>query len=231
MALAWLIAGATFAGPASAGSFSVNPVHINLPADRQAASLTITNSDAASVAVRVVALEWRQVDGVDVHTPTNNVIVSPPIFTIAPGKTQLVRIGLKNRAGASAYRVVFEEIARQLPVEGQIQITLRLDLPLYVLPKGGGKARLSWRAWRDRSGELTVEGRNSGLLHGQVVELSAVQNGERHVLSTQMGVVLPSSARFWKVGKLPELQAGAPLVLTVRSPAGETHTQLLLEQR
>src|SRR3990170_3108661 len=90
-AFAWLIA---CAGPASAGSFTVNPVNITLPAGRQAASLTLTNSDAAPVSVLVQTYAWTQVDGVDVHTPTDNIIASPPIFTIAPGKTQLVRIGL-----------------------------------------------------------------------------------------------------------------------------------------
>lgn len=90
-AFAWLMTGAILVDPALAGSFKVNPVHINLPADRQTASLTITNSDAVPVSVRVIALEWTQVDGTDVHSPTSNVIASPPIFTIPAGKTQLVR--------------------------------------------------------------------------------------------------------------------------------------------
>lgn len=229
-ALAWLIAGAALADPASAGSFKVDPVRINLPADRQTASLTIANSDAVPVAVRVIALEWTQVDGTDVHSPTSNIITSPPIFTIAPGKTQLVRIGLKNRDAARAYRVVLEEIPLQRPVEGQIQVTLRLDLPLYVLPKGGGKTDISWRAWRDSAGDLFVEGSNAGSLHGQVVELAAQQGGEE-VRSTEIGVVLPGSARRWKIGKGPNFKAGLPLALKVRSAAGESQTQITLQQR
>ena len=224
-------AAAILADPALATSFTVNPVNINLPGGRQAASLTLTNSDAAPVSVRVVTYGWTQVDGIDVHTPTDNVIASPPMFTIAPGKTQLVRIGLKNRPATGAFRVVFEEIPREKPVAGELQISLRLDLPLYLLPKGGGKAQLSWRAWRDWTGELFVEGRNSGSAHGQVLQLFAEQGSQRQLLSRQMGVVLPASARFWKVGKRPELQAGAPLLLTVRSSTGETRTQLILEQR
>lgn len=229
-ALAWLIAGAALAGPALAGSFKVDPVRINLPADRQTASLTIANSDAVPVAVRVVALEWTQVDGTDVHKPTGNVIASPPIFTIAPGKTQLVRIGLKNRDAARAYRVVLEEIPRQVPIDGQIQVTLRLDLPLYVLPKGGGKSDLRWRAWRDATGDLFVEGSNAGSLYGQVVELAA-QQGAQQLRSTEIGVVLPGSARRWKIGKGSNFKVGLPLALKVRSAAGETQIQVTLEQR
>lgn len=228
-ALAWLI-GAGLADPAWAGSFKVNPIRINLPADRQTAALTIANSAAVPVAVRVIALEWSQVDGMDVHRPTSNVIASPPIFTIAPGKTQLVRVGLKNREAARAYRVILEEIPRQIPVDGQIQVTLRLDLPLYVLPKGAGKSDLRWRAWRDASGDLFAEGSNVGSLYGQVVELAAKQGGEE-VRSKDIGVVLPGSARRWKVGRASNFNVGQPFALKVWSPAGESQTQVTLEQR
>lgn len=228
---AWLIAGTIFAAPALAGSFRINPVNISLPADRKAASLTLTNSGAAPVSVRILTYEWTQADGADVHSPTDNVIASPPIFTIAPGKTQLVRIGLKTRPASGAYRVIFEEIPREDAAPGEIQVSLRLNLPLYLVPKGGGKAELSWRAWRDTAGEVFVEGRNSGSAHGQVLELTAGQSGKRQTLSKQMGVVLPSSARSWKIGKRPELQSGAPLELSVRSPTGETQSQIVLEQR
>lgn len=217
--------------PALAGNFRVNPVQINLPSDRQATSLMMTNSDVAEVSVRVLAYSWTQVDGQDVYSPTSDVIVSPPIFTVPAGKTQLVRIGLRNRSGAKAYRVIFEEIPREKPIEGQVQITLRLNLPLYLLPKGGGTADVGWRAWRDRAGDMVVEGSNRGNLQAQFVELSVEKDGGQEILSKQMGVILPGSARQWKAGKRPEFASGSPLMLKVRSPRGETQTQIMLEQR
>jgi len=226
----WLILGAAFAVPASAGSLKVNPVHINLPADLQSVSLKMTNGDTAPVSVRVVTLAWTQVAGRDVRTATKDVILSPPMFTIPAGQTQLVRIGLRNRAGTGAYRVIFEEIPRNQEVNGQVQINLRLDLPLYVLAKGRTKADISWRAWRDASGEMIVEGRNRGMLHGQVLAIDADQGGRRLSLSSQMGVVLPRSARQWTAGKHPEFPIGTPLLLRVKGSAGETQTQIVLER-
>jgi fimbrial chaperone protein len=226
-----LIVGAVHAAPAWAGSFTVNPVNINLPADRKAASLTVTNSGAAPVSVKVHTYAWTQAEGSDVRTPTTNVIASPPIFTIPAGKTQLLRIGLRSQAGPGAYRVVLEEIPRDKPLDGQIQVNLRLDLPLYVLAKGGGKADLSWRAWRDSAGDLFVEGANRGLAHLQVLELSAEQGGKRQLLSQQMGVVLPGSARRWKAAQAGSLTAGVPLALKIRSSSGESQAQIVLEQR
>jgi fimbrial chaperone protein len=225
------IIAASFAAPSSAGSFKVNPVQIKLPADQQAASLTITNSDAAPVAIRVVTLAWSQPNGEDQYSPTGNVIVSPPIFTIAPGGTQLVRVGLKDRGIDRAYRIILEEIPRQKPVEGEVQVILRLNLPLYLIPQGGGKADVSWRAWRTADGVIDIEGRNRGTLFEQVAELSAEEGGKTEVLSKQLGVILPGSSRIWKVSDSTLLHPGGSFTLKVRSSAGEIEAPVLLESR
>ena len=102
-ALAVLTGQMAMADPAFAGSFQVNPVNIILPTDRQAASLTIKNSDAAPVSVKATAYAWTQQDGRGVYSETTNLIISPPIFTIPAGATQLVRTGLRTR-DAGAYR-------------------------------------------------------------------------------------------------------------------------------
>ena len=86
----WLISSLALAGPASAGSFTVNPVQLNLSADRQETSLKMTNRDSTPVSVRIATYAWTQLDGRDVYSPTNDVIVWPPIFTIPAGRTQLV---------------------------------------------------------------------------------------------------------------------------------------------
>lgn len=223
--------GIAAAEPATAGVFGVNPVQINLPSSRKAASLTITNSDAAPVSVRVRTYIWTQVNGKDVHTPTTNVIASPPIFTIPAGKKQLVRVGLRKPGSASAYRVVFEEIPTGSSISGQIKVLLTLNLPLYIVPAAGGKPDLRWKAWRDHSGDTFVEGRNHGPVHGQVLELSAQQPSGNTILSKQMGVILPASARVWKVGQQPGFKVGAPLMLKVRSGSNETRSPIVLEQR
>jgi len=226
------IAAAALGAPASAGAFRVNPVQIKLPADQKAASLTIANSDAAPVAIKAVALAWSQQNGEDTYRPTDDVIISPPIFSIAAGGTQLVRVGLKTRGGGAAYRIFLEEIPRQKAIDGQVQVVLRLNLPLYVLPAGGGKPDVSWRAWRSADGTIDVEATNRGSLHLQIAELSAaLGGGKTEVLSKEMGVVLPASSRIWKVRGETLLGSGASFTLKVRSSTGEIDAPLVLESR
>lgn len=230
-ALAAFLAGLWPATPAASGAFQVNPVNITLPADRQATSLTIKNSDTKPVAVRVVTYSWTQENGRDIYSETRDVIVSPPIFTIQPGGTQLVRIGLRSRS-AKAYRVIFEEIVRQQPSSSQIQVALRLNLPLYLPPPGGGKADVRWKAWRDGAGDLFIEADNRGSAHAQVLEIAASDRaGGQTILSKQMGVILPASARRWKIGNRPDFGVGASMTLQIRSPTGDMQAAILVEQR
>ena len=218
------------AAPAAAGSFQVNPVNISIPADRQSTAVAMKNNDSAPVSVRVVSYRWSQEDGHDVYSPTSDVIASPAIFTIPPGGNQLVRVGMRTR-GAKAYRVIFEEIPRP-QASGAVQVSLRLNLPLYLPPASTAKADVSWEMVRNASGELLVSGRNKGSAHTQVVGLDVEdQAGHRTPLSQEMGVVLPASARSWRAGVHPEFKAGSTLLLNVRSPAGVSQTPVVLEQR
>lgn len=201
-----------------------------LPAGERVASLKVTNSDATPVSIRVQVLAWSQVDGEDRYTPTENALVSPPIFTVPAGGKQIVRVGIKDPRPATAYRVIAEEIPLQKPPGGQVQVLLRLNMPLYLLADRG-KAEVAWRAWSAGDGSLMIEGRNNGNLHQQVTEIDLDQGGGQAVLSKQMGSILPASSRRWKIKSAPLLQPGAQLNLKIRSPSGDTQAHVLLEGR
>lgn len=216
--------------PAIAGSFQVNPVNIELPAGRSSTSVTLRNNSRDPVSIRVVAMKWTQENGADVYTPGKELIVSPPIFTIKGGATQLVRLGLRGENVGSAYRVIFEEIPSRKPEGSGIQVALRLNLPLYVLEEKG-EPRVSWKALRSADGELVLEARNDGTRHAQFVEISTVDaRGNKVMLSRQMGVVLPGSSRQWKTGR-KDIVLSSTLPIIVRRPGSEIKTDAVVEAR
>lgn len=231
IAFAWLIGSVGCAHPAWAGSFSVDPVHISLPDGQLATSLTVRNSGVAPVSIRAEALAWMQVNGDDHYSPTDNVIVSPPIFTIAPGATQLVRVGLKNRNRDPAYRLILQEIPTQKSVPGEVQVILRLNLPIYLLSRGAGKAQVTWNVSHSVNGTVTVEGHNAGSVYEQVTQLTAEQDGKSQLISKQMGVILAGSWRRWTSQTPLALRSGEPITLDIRTPDGETQARIPLEPR
>ena len=222
-----LSAQATFAGV-----IQVNPVNVVLPPDKSATSFSIKNGSSEPVSVRVSALRWTQQEGRDVRSETNDIITSPPIFTIPANGSQLVRLGLRSRTPGAAYRIIVEEIPSPKPKTSGINVALRLDLPLYVLASRGAKADIEWVAWRNGEGELLLEARNRGAMHQQILGIDAIDaHGKRSLLSDGMGVVLPSSARRWSAGKRPGLRAGTTIQLKVRNPSGEISETVVVEAR
>lgn len=157
-----------------AGSFSVDPVQVNLPANERVASLTIHNSGATPVSIQVHAMTWNQVAGVDKYSSTDNVIISPPIFTIQPGAKQLIRVAVKNRSQATAYRLIAEEIPLQKAAAGQVQVLLRLDLPMFP-ERRDAKPDVHWRAVSMSGGGTSIEGQNSGSGHERVTEIDRLE--------------------------------------------------------
>jgi fimbrial chaperone protein len=215
--LAALASGAT---PADASAFRINPISVSVAPDEGATELRLDNNDHKPVAVRVTALRWTQADGHDHTEATSDLIVSPPIFTVGPGAEQLIRVGFRNRLSGAAYRLIVEEIPAPKAGGTGISVSLKLDLPLFVMASRGAAPALSWAARRAADGMLVIESRNSGAVHTQILAIEA-RDPAGHVVgrSDAMGVVLPLSSRIWSLGRT----SGAPSELVIRTAQGETH--------
>jgi fimbrial chaperone protein len=191
---------AALPAPASAGSLQVDPVRLEINAGRRTATVRVRNQENAPVTIHAYALAWTQADGEDVYGETQAVIVSPPIFTIPGGATQLIRVGLRPSAtGAAAYRLLVEEVPQASPA-GSVQVALRLNLPLFAMIDAGTASELAFSTLRGADGRWTIEAVNRGR-HYVRLETAAVEAATGLDLEPDLafGVVLPGSVRRWTV--------------------------------
>lgn len=198
------------ASPAAASAITIDPVRVDLTDERKIGALRLVNRDAEPVSVRVIALRWEQRDGVDIYTETTDLIASPPVFTVPPGGAQLLRVGLRdNDTGRfRAYRLIVEELPRLSEDGSAIRITVKLNLPLYALPKLGKASSLAWARVQGRAEGEVIEASNTGDQPVRVQQIDAVLPSGKHVtLSTSLGVVLPGSKRRWVLGTPPSIPA------------------------
>jgi fimbrial chaperone protein len=153
---------------AEAGALTVNPIRVELAAAQAATSLTVGNAADAPATVQVSVHVWQHRDGVDVLEPATGrdaPIITPPIFRLAPGGSQIVRIGFAGRSTAvdeGRWRLVVEEVPQPelMPVSmTRIATRLRLSLPLFRRPAEPLPA-LAWALSTDR-GALIVENRGN----------------------------------------------------------------------
>ena len=162
---------ATCASAALAGSFGISPVGLSLPANRSASSVTIENTGDAPIVIQGKTLGWTQEAGKNVRVESRDLILNPPLFQLAPGEKQLVRIASRKgppRETEAAYRVVFTEIlSKEAPHQDGLsfRIALAQDIPVYIEPATpAARPQVRWEAQRTPGGyRVTVF--NSGQRH------------------------------------------------------------------
>ena len=201
-----IAAAAGLPAPASAGSLQVDPIRLEISSGRRTATVRVRNQEQVPVTIRAYPLDWQQQEGEDRYSETSAVIVSPPIFTIPAGGTQIVRVGLRSpSAEPRAYRLIVEEVPQASP-GGGVQVALRLNLPLFSSLPAGEVSALSWAAWRGADGGFHVEATNPTANYVRVEPAAAeAATGIDFDAGQAFGVVLPGSSRRWTIAGEPVL--------------------------
>ncbi len=214
---------------ASAQSLSVLPVNIPLAPGQSATSLTVTNHGANQTAIQIRAFSWTQDGNEDQLVASDAVVVSPPLATIAPGATQVVRLILRKppQGQEATYRVLVDQIPP--PAEpGVVHIVLRLSMPIFAQPTTRAMAHVQFHL-ENQAGQLYLVGVNDGLRHETIRDiLLSTHNGAQ--LKADSGTspyILAGTTRRWHITTQDStpLPSGA-LQLTAHADAGAIEQQV-----
>lgn len=115
LAVVWLAALGVFAlsaHSAKAQALSVLPVNIQMAPGQGATTMTVTNHGDSETSIQIRAFAWDQQDGEDQLTGSDAVLVSPPLATIPPHGSQVIRIVLRKRPEEqeATYRILLDQI-------------------------------------------------------------------------------------------------------------------------
>lgn len=215
---AWLsaLACCALAGATSAASLQLAPTSITLHAGQQADGLWLTNTGTTPMQVQARVYRWTQREGHDELQPTDELLVSPPMRTLAAGEKQLLRVVRAVPPPAPAehgYRIVVDELPGFDPTRTGTQFVLRYSVPVFLTPPDAGEApqpQLQGQLIADGGGQAVLELRNTGAGHAQIADV-AVQAGARmrDVHPGLLGYVLPGQTMRWPLGApLHELAQG-----------------------
>jgi fimbrial chaperone protein len=230
--LAFLI-GATADAPA--GVFAVSPVRATLTANQPVSALVVRNSGSDSTVVQLEVVSWAQeAGGKDVYTATKDILATPPIFTIPPGGSQVVRVGLRRTADPQrelTYRLFLQEVPPDKSVFQGLRVVLRMGIPVFVLPPVKAAPALRWQAARTPEGLLKLTLANHGNAHIQVAKSKLMLPGTEQVLASQdiAAYVLSGQSRDWLIKTSSIPQSGSALSLSAQTDAGDISAQVIVE--
>jgi len=230
--------GFALAATASAGSFQVNPIRIELSKGITTAVVTVRNDGEEPVVLQSSVLGWTQEGGKDIYASTSEALITPPVMTIAPGAEQIVRVGLRRPADPRnelAYRVFLQEVPPP-PKPGftGLQVALRVGIPMFVAPVAAPPARkLDWSAAIGADGAIQLIAQNPGNAHVQITdfELRIPDASEPIAHESTLAYVLAGQRREWTLpAAAPRAKSASELRLKAYTDAGEVDTAIRLDR-
>ena len=228
---------------ATAASIALVPVRLALTAKTPIGALTVRNDGGEATVVQLEVVSWSQADGKDVYTATSEILATPPIFTVAPGGSQLVRVGMRRPADANrelTYRVFLQEVPPPpKPDFKGLQVALRFGVPVFVgaataQQAKGSVAPVATLQWRARAaagnGQITLTATNAGTAHVQVTHFTlAPKDQPAPPDHTSPDYVLAGQYREWQVELKPAPAAGASLHVSAATDAGPVEADVVVE--
>jgi len=145
-----------------AGTLQVTPVRINVRAPSASAAISLTNTDRRPMSVQVRVFKWAQKDGRELYIPTRNMAVSPPMLTLRPNSTSVVRILRTNKApinGEESYRLVIDQLPDSALMRYQgsnVSFVVRHSIPAFFTGTGPNTPRVTWQALPVKGGYKVV---------------------------------------------------------------------------
>lgn len=128
-------------GAGAVNAVTITPVLVELSPARRIVSVAVTNPSDRAVTFQSDVLAWSQPDGKDRFEETDDLMVVPPIASIAAGASQIFRITPRTPPGPQerAYRLILEDVTAETAVSANaatVNIRVRHSLPVFVSPSG-----------------------------------------------------------------------------------------------
>jgi fimbrial chaperone protein len=227
----------------NAAALSLVPVRIALTAKQPISAITVRNDGDEPTVVQLEVAHWSQTDGKDVYATTAEILATPPIFTVPPGGSQLVRIGLRRAPDTQhelTYRVFLQEVPPPPTSEFKgLRVALRFGVPVFVAATTATAKReiapVAALQWRARvvpgAGRITLTATNMAAAHVQVTRFCLTPRNDPKPLAQRNApeYVFPGQHRDWSIELTPAPVAGASLHVSAETDAGPFEADVVVE--
>ena len=218
---------------ASATNLRIVPVLVDPGAGARTGVVTLTNQEQSPMRAQFRVMRWTRENGRDVLQPTEDVVVSPPQVTVAPGQDYVVRV-VSVRAPAAgredSYRLLVDELPDSVTPRrtGTVDLVLRQSIPVFFSDVRNRAANVDWNLVREGD-NLWLVGRNSGARRLRIADLT-FESGGRPVFVKPglVGYVLAGSQAQWAVLPRTPLPPGANVRVKALTDTGDMEVSLVV---
>lgn len=214
-----------------AGSYTVRPVRIELSTRQLRTTIQIQNLGEEPTTIQAHIAGWNAKGAEEILSDNDDILLNPPIFTVAAGHTQFVRLGLRHpqpdtREGT--YRLILEEVpAPPKPGFMGINTLLKISVPIFVKPRVPSP-QLAWTLERTSDQELRLSVENRGNTHVQIRTFAITASGvsEPGFAQNTATYVLQNARKDWVIHNL-QLAGASKLLLKAQTDSGDLREDLV----
>lgn len=200
-----------------AAEIGIMPVAVQLDKGTTRTTLSLVNQGQEAVTMQAETVTWGRT-AAESDQPSDALVINPLIFTIAPGQTQILRIGLRTPPDPLkeiTYRLVLRELPtavlpEQADTATRVRVLMAMRVPVYVAPVETARKE-EWQLSSDARGNLVVQVHNSGNVHYRVgklnLRLGDAREGAVVASANESALLFPGEQR--SITLLPESPAGA----------------------
>lgn len=121
----------------SLANLTISPVKLVINKNEKVNSLIIRNNADSPRNFQIRAYKISHENGHEIDTETKDLLVTPLSFKITPGRTQVVRVALKNNSTIEeldrAYRISVQELPHQTKKEGaHVHLVTEFKIPVSI---------------------------------------------------------------------------------------------------
>lgn len=218
-----------------ASEIVVSPVRLQIDHGKNTAALNLLNKSEKRVIFQLESFLWSQNQGADQLAATNDILATPPIFAVEPGKSQVIRVilrGSKPQLQEITYRILITEVPDEATrVIGQVRVNLRMSIPVFVKPGVPSKPQIVCSLHKISEKNLRLSVNNTGNSHILLGTLKLFPNQEQENPFHQIllsGYVLPGQSRSWSLD-LAQPFSGSNAYLRADTDDGEKAVLLAIQ--
>ncbi len=229
-----------------AGQFEVSPIRVYMDQTKQkSTSMTIKNTASEPVQVQVKTFLWENSLLDSTMSPSNELVVSPPIVMIPPNQSQVLRLfwrGMANLKAERAYRLSITEVpSNKLAFKNAVSTYLSFSVPVFVRPNVSAAPVLAWRIQppssvlsdeankveRKNISQLVLE--NTGDAHALLGTIQVEQEGAWVNFQKGPNYVLAKQKRSWVLPS--SVKADQALKLRIQNETGQSQEVIVSQPR
>jgi fimbrial chaperone protein len=212
------------ANSALGGEFNINPIRVYLDGKTRSGTVVVENLGDEVLTVQATMNSWTQEDGKeDLIAPTEDLLVSPPIFKVQPKSKQTVRIANLKKPDPKlegAYRLYLQEVPPpRKPDEPGMSVAVRISLPIFIAPSDAkAQAAVKWKAEPIDAKNIRLILANSGNAHIQIngISVNLPDGASMGSIPSMMTYILPGQSHTFKI-KTDKPWNSEPLRVMIKS--------------